>query len=398
MPNIKLTKYTIDKIPFTEAGQLFFRDPELHGFGIRIGTQSKTFFCEKKIAGKSTRVTLGGYPDISVDLAKKMAQETMVKLITGVDVNQEKAEGRVKTITLGEVYEDFKASRTLKESTVVSYDSVMRIGYGDWLKLQVSAITKNMVEDRHMKISQESGKPSANRSARTLRSILNFAIGKYELSNGNAVLSENPFVRISQTKQWHRVARRTGHLKPDQLPALFNEIDKVSNPIVADYIRFVIFTGCRRSEAASLMWKDINLANKSFVISDPKNHNPIELPLTSYLFDLIQRRQLERINDYVFPASSKSGHIEEPKKTIIQIGKSIDYHFTIHDLRRTYVTIAESLDVSSYAVKALVNHKMSGNDVTAGYIQLSVDRLRDPMQRITDFILKSAGKDGIING
>lgn len=390
MPNIKLTKYAIDKIPMTESGQLFYRDTELNGFGIRIGTQSKVFFCEKKINGKSSRVTLGGYPALSIDLARKMAQETIVKMITGIDVNQEKADGRVKTVTLGQVYLDFKESRSLKASTLISYDGVMRNGYGDWLKCQVSSITKNMVEERHLKISLESGKASANRSARTLRSILNFAIGKYELSNGNAILPENPFIRISQTKQWHRVIRRTGHLKPDQFPALFIEVGKISNPVVVDYIRFIIFTGCRRSEASSLMWRDINISNKSFVISDPKNHNPIELPLTTYLLKIILRMELLRINDYVFPSSSsKSGHIEEPKKNIIKIGENINHHFTIHDLRRTYVTIAESLDVSSYAVKALVNHKMSGNDVTAGYIQLSVDRLREPMQRITDFIERS---------
>jgi len=36
--------------------------------------------------------------------------------------------------------------------------------------------------------------------------------------------------------------------------------------------------------------------------------------------------------------------------------------FYMHDLRRTFVTIAESLDISSFAVKALVNHKQ-GDDV-----------------------------------
>jgi integrase len=64
--------------------------------------------------------------------------------------------------------------------------------------------------------------------------------------------------------------------------------------------------------------------------------------------------------------------------------------FTIHDLRRTFMTIAESLDISAYAVKRLANHKMN-NDITAGYIIADVERLRDPMQKITDYILKCAG-------
>ena len=49
--------------------------------------------------------------------------------------------------------------------------------------------------------------------------------------------------------------------------------------------------------------------------------------------------------------------------------------FSAHDLRRTFITIAESLDISVYALKRLLNHKMT-NDVTAGYIITDVERLR----------------------
>lgn len=393
MPKLKLTKHAVDKILHPETGQVFYRDSELHGFGLRVGAMTKTFICEKKINGKSTRVTIGSYPAFSVELARKLAQEAIVKMVTGTNINKDKSDNKIKSVTLAQVYESFKRSRTLKANTLYGYDLVMKNAYGDWLQRQVSCITKDMVEERHIRLSADHGKAFANRSARTLRSILNFAIGKYELSNGEPVLGENPFIRISQTKQWHRTVRRTGHLKANQFSILFSELEKVSNPIVADFIRFILFTGCRRAEVASLMWDNVNISNQSFVISDTKNHNPIELPLTSYLIELIQRRQASRVNDYVFPAKSASGHIEEPKKTVIQIGETLGHHFTLHDLRRTYVTVAESLDVSHYALKALVNHKMSGSDVTAGYVQLSVDRLREPMQKITDFILDKAQND-----
>lgn len=42
--------------------------------------------------------------------------------------------------------------------------------------------------------------------------------------------------------------------------------------------------------------------------------------------------------------------------------------------------------LSVYALKRLLNHKLN-NDVTAGYIIMDVERLRLPMQRITDYIL-----------
>ncbi len=62
----------------------------------------------------------------------------------------------------------------------------------------------------------------------------------------------------------------------------------------------------------------------------------------------------------------------------------------MHDLRRTFITIAESLDIPAYALKKLLNHKMT-NDVTAGYIVADVERLRIPMQKITDYLKKVVG-------
>jgi hypothetical protein len=48
------------------------------------------------------------------------------------------------------------------------------------------------------------------------------------------------------------------------------------------------------------------------------------------------------------------------------------------------------LDIPHYALKQLVNHKQ-GNDVTAGYIISGPERLRIPMQKVTDKLLSMIG-------
>ena len=58
-----------------------------------------------------------------------------------------------------------------------------------------------------------------------------------------------------------------------------------------------------------------------------------------------------------------------------------------HDLRRTFITNAEASDISPMALKALVNHQLPESDVTAGYVQMTVDRLREPTQRVCDRLL-----------
>jgi hypothetical protein len=64
---------------------------------------------------------------------------------------------------------------------------------------------------------------------------------------------------------------------------------------------------------------------------------------------------------------------------------------TIHDLRRTFIIIAESIDVRRpYAIKRMVNHKMRG-DFAAGYIVADVERQREPVRRVSEFLQKALG-------
>jgi integrase len=88
----------------------------------------------------------------------------------------------------------------------------------------------------------------------------------------------------------------------------------------------------------------------------------------------------------VFFAVGARGHLREPKKWVYKVTKASGIKFGLHDLRRTFTTIAESFDLSMYTLKRLLNHR-EGRDVTAGYIVLDVERLRRPMERISDCLL-----------
>ena len=78
-----------------------------------------------------------------------------------------------------------------------------------------------------------------------------------------------------------------------------------------------------------------------------------------------------------------SGHMESVATAIKLVRKKIGFEFSAHDLRRTYITIAEALDLSPYAIKALVNHSL-GSGVTEGYIKMDAARLRGPAQQVAD--------------
>jgi integrase len=115
---------------------------------------------------------------------------------------------------------------------------------------------------------------------------------------------------------------------------------------------------------------------------------PHTLPLTNYIRDLLKRRIDASQNAYVFPGGGKAGYLIEPRKHMAKVIENTGIQFTVHDLRRTFITIAESLDIPAYALKRLLNHKMDNSDVTAGYIVTDVERLRRPMEKIGEYILE----------
>lgn len=386
----KLNKTFVDGLTYPEKGQVFYWDSDLQGFGIYVGIKSKTWFVEKRIDNKTKRVALGKYPVLTAEQARAKAMEQLGKMSVGIDPVKEKREKKIKAVTLGEVFTAFLDSRQLKPKTVKDYTGVMNNIYPDWQKLPITDISRDAVERRHKKIGSERGEAYANLGARTLRSVLNYASAKYETGKGLSILPENPVKRISQTRSWYKVERRTGHLKPHQLHAWFDAVLGIDNDTIKDYLVFVLLTGTRKDESAKLQWLDVDLTDNSYILRDPKNHRPIQLPLSDYLAAMLRNRKANSTGAFVFPGEGARGYLVEPKRQLAKIIEKTGMPFAMHDLRRTFVTIAESLDISSFAVKALVNHK-SGDDVTSGYIQLNVERLRQPMQTITDFMLKSAG-------
>lgn len=390
---MKITKTFIEKLEAPPTGQAFYRDDVMTGFGIRVtANKAKSFFVEKRVNGKVKRMTLGRYPDLTVDGARKEAQKLLGKIATGIDPAAERKEKRARMITLQEVFEDYlKARKSLKPLTINDYKRSMFEAFEDWKNKPLCDITKDMIAKRHTQMGERSH-ARANLAMRLLRALFNFAAGEYENAQGQSLIIENPVKRLSHTKAWYRVERRQTFIKAHELASWYQGVMSLLNPIFRDYLLLLLFTGLRRQEAATLKWNQIDLKSKTLTIEDTKNHQTHTLPLSDFLYDLLKTRKEQSSSDYVFPGTGKDGYIIEPRKQMDKVVAASNVEFTLHDLRRTFITIAESLDISAYAVKRLVNHKMN-NDVTAGYIVTDVERLRKPMQEITDYIINHFQKD-----
>jgi integrase len=338
-----------------------------------------------RIGGVLHRSTIGKYPQLTPEQARGLAQEALYKLSKGIDLTAGK---NADNVTLQVCFTDFLNTRTLKERTTREYKRFMGKYLKDWRRKKVVSITRDMVARRHKKIGEMAGHAQANIVMRFLRAMMNFASGQYDDGEGQKLIKENPVDRLSETKQWFPVQRRRTIIKDHQLPEWHEAVQGLASNTIRDYLLLLLFTGIRREEGFKLKWSDIDMKAKTFVLVDTKNKNPLQLPMGNHVYKLLKRRkELAGDSEFVFPGTGKTGHLVEPKKQVAKVVKESGVQFCLHDLRRGFITAAESLDISSYAVKTLVNHN-TGNDVTGGYIIADPERLRKPMQRIESHLLK----------
>lgn len=385
MPN--LSKSFIDKITLPDAGQDFYRDANLKGFGLRVSAGgSKSFIVETRVNGRVKRITLGKYGALTPEQARKRAQIMLGEIASGKDPRAEKLRQNAQNITLNEAFEDYLLTRKdLKAGTLLNYRQCLNAYVDDWKAKRLVDITKDMVQKRHQEIGQRS--PSkANNTMRVVRAIFNHSINKFEDAQGKPIITVNPVERLSQNRAWYNIERKQTLLKSHELKPWYEATLQLNQEVTRDYLHFLLFTGLRKMEAASLKWPDIDFKERTITVRDTKNKQPHILPITDFLHELLKSRQAAAFNQWVFPSPVSENQLKTTTKAVKRVSELSGIEFTCHDLRRTFITIAESLDIPAYALKRLLNHKDQA-DVTAGYIVSNVERLREPMNKIHNYML-----------
>lgn len=120
--------------------------------------------------------------------------------------------------------------------------------------------------------------------------------------------------------------------------------------------------------------------------------------MTDVLQDILKRRRANIIvgNNFIFTGRSKRSHLVEPKKSVALVAEGSGIKWSSHDLRRTYSTIASQLDISHYKLKALLGHAVSNDITSQHYVQTTVADLKEPAQKIADFLKAKMGMENSV--
>jgi len=397
LPNLSVR--ILDKLPNAAKGKRdVYHDDKVKGLSVRVTSSGyKSFIVRKKKNGKDSLTTVGHYPTMTVEQARVKARSLLSLFDSGIIPKQREQEQQTQKITLRQVYLDYVKSRgtNLKENTKKGYESAYNNYLNQWSNTPIAEITRDMVEKKHRAITKQSP-TRANTVMRQLRAYFNYAMGEYEDGSGNPIFIHNPVSRLSHIKAWNREKRKQTVIKTYDLKKWYDTVMELpqhqfnnKKPNTAEVCRdlflFILFTGLRRREASTLMWSNIDFKDHSLTIEDTKNHEAHSLPLTPFLLEVLERRKSD--SPYIFQGTTPDKPLNDPKKQLEKVRQISGVYFNLHDLRRTFITIAESLDINTYALKQLLNHK-DQRDVTGGYIITDMERLREPMNKITDYILE----------
>lgn len=369
---MKLTKKIVEKLALPETGQKFVWDDAISGFGIRLTQAGRTYIAQARVNGDTRRVTIGRHGVLTLEEARKQARIELAKMTNGVDPVAEKQKRIAFSLTLEELTKAYiTAHRDLKQRSIDDINRHVTTNFRMWKTKPVATeITREAVLTRFQEIATRSG-AQANQAFRILRALLNYAMAAYRPDN-RPLLIENPVNVLSQTKVWSKIRAKSRRIPSAHVGQAWNTIQSLRSAFAttvgrtaADLTAFMLLTGCRLGEASQLEWDRVNLEEKWWFLPDPKNRNPLKLPLSDVLVELLSDRKKKATGAYVFPARSGEGHhIKDVRDTVAKLGISP------HDLRRTFRHIGEmEAGVVYWKVKALMGHKLGGDVTLQSYTE-----------------------------
>lgn len=381
---IKFTQDRIKNLPIPEKGRIDYYDTKVPKLTCRVSsTGNKSFVILKKnAAGSVQRITLGRFPDWTVDAAQKEAENVVIpELAKGINHAEKKRTDKIKKITLSELMTKYIEQKGLKlsEGTAADYRKKLNEGFSDWLDKPVNAINRDMVAKRHKKLPGNG--TSKDNKMRILRLLMNSALAL-------KIIDESPcdVLKKSELDLWSKPTRKSRIIPADSLKDWYEAVLQLTNPKAKTYLLLLLHTGLRANEALHLEWKNVDFKNDTITVMDTKNHSNfttyIPTQLKPYLRNL---QELTGGNNFVFPGDNAEGAMAIPRWPLDQVTLKTGIEFSSHDLRRTFATIAEASLLPETIIKRLLNHS-TDNCVTGGYIRTEANTMKQAIDRIAGFI------------
>jgi integrase len=412
----RLTDAMVRKALPPVRGQAMVWDAEVKGFALRVTPGgAKAFVLDYRAEGRQRRITLGQYPDWSVQAARKTAKELKREVDHGRDPMRDRHAERIAP-TMQELWRRYelehlprKALRSQVDERIM-WEKIILPRFG---KMKVAAIAADDIDSFHHDITTVRRTPiRANRTVEVLRKAFNLAIRwNWREDNPASGVRKNP------------EEKRNRYLNRREIAVLARAVQHHNEPATANAIKLLMLTGARRGEVLGATWDMFDLENG--VWTKPSAHTkqrrlhrvPLNSPALRLLKEMKEQaaqKAQERgtpIHPFLFPGLSgkplsdikrswlsicrkaglaekveKRGRDGKPLKT--KDGEPIMHWRTtvrVHDLRHSFASILVSAGASLPLIGQMLGHTQPAT--TARYAHLFDDPLRQAAETVGTFIL-----------
>lgn len=374
--SFRFTKTAVAALPCPASGRDEYRDASQPGLYLRVsasGVKTYSVFARVK-NGDMERVSLGTADKITPENARTQAKAIVSGMANG---RSYKAEGRARRgeMTLGELVRDYIELTPMKPRSKAAYTDLLRLYVPeDLAKCKLSEVSALKLTKAHRANTQRSH-TSANRAVALIKAAFNWAKSA-QLWDG-----QNPAVGIKKNPE----RSRTRYLQPAELARFFAALDDCEQP-AKDFFLLALLTGARRANVLAMAWRDIDMQEALWRIQafDAKAGEDMSIPLTAEALALLQaRKDAKQSDEWVFPAESKTGHYQEPKRAWATLRKRAEMEdLRIHDLRRTMGSWLVRTGANTAINAKALGHKSM--QAAAVYQRIAdTDPVREAMQRAT---------------
>lgn len=377
------TKAYLDSLPPSSSdNRTTYHDIKVPGLQVRVSKSGvKTFCVYKRIKGGGPeRITLGRYPELSIESARRKAIAIISDIAEGKSPANALRETKAE-MSLDELFKEYEERCSKFNLRPDKAKSNYRLYLSKWGKRKISSIKHQEVDKLHKTIATEIGQVTANIALKLLHVMFNKAKNEWRIWDG-----ANPAHGIKKFKE----KSRERFIQESELPRFFESLMNEPNTLIKDYILISLLTGARRSNVQEMTWEQVNFDSAEWYIPLTKNGTPQTIPLSNEAMTILkERKKNQPSSKYVFPGTGKTGHLTEPKSGWARILKRAEISdLRIHDLRRTLGSWQAKTGASLVIIGKSLNHK--NPSTTSIYARLDIEPVRQSVNNATNAIMKAA--------
>jgi integrase len=342
----RLTDARVSALRPPQKGQDEHPDDLVQGLRIRVGAGGRKSWIVRARSGKQQiNKTLGGYPLISLGVARDMARDFLLTLIKDGGVRRER--------TFGELA-DHWIEHVAKPKNKSWHNQMRRLEIyvlPKWRGRDIASIRRADVRDL---IDGIEGQVAPGRALAIIRTLFRYAMGRDWVEASPAEAIPNP----------SKDTPRDRYLDMKEVTAVYRVADLLGYPFTG-FIKMMILTAQRRTEVASMKWADIDLDAGTWMLrsEDTKSARAHLVPLSPQAVELL--KATPQFGPYVWSSDGET-HVKGYSKAkqridafLLSSGLELK-PWRLHDLRRTVATHMVRLGVSELVVGRVLNHAPQG--------------------------------------